>query len=78
MRVNWGKLRPYDGLPSTVFGVAVVEHPGGEARVAWIRLPVWGFEYCPWRDEYRWGCRFLIYHGRIGFRLTWMFPEATA
>ena len=37
--------------------------------VAILRLPVWGSFYDVARDEYRWGQRVLLYHGKSGFRL---------
>lgn len=71
------RMKPQGFLPDTPFGAAVVCHgryyPPREARVIWLRLPVWGFEYCPQTGDYRWGQRVVVYHGWHGFRLYWQF-----
>jgi hypothetical protein len=39
-------------------------------RVARLRVPSWGMLYDVAADEYRWGQRVLLYHGRDGFRIV--------
>ena len=69
------RLKPYQSAPDTIAGTAVLEHDNGrEERVAWIRLPSWGFWYDPCWDEMRWGQRVLIYRGWHGFSIRWRFP----
>lgn len=66
-----------DAFPDRPLGTIVLEYggyPAREARIAWLWLPTWGFEYSPAHDDYRWAQRVLFYHGWYGFSFRWRFP----
>lgn len=64
-------------LPDTSFGFVTLVYPWRgrgfptEATFAWLRLPVYGMEYQPVYDDYRWSQMVLRFHGWHGFQLTW-------
>lgn len=62
-----------DMFPDQAFGAAVIAWKGFEARVIWLWLPIWSYEYDWPTDSYKWGQRILIYNGRTGFSLRWRF-----
>lgn len=72
------RLRPYEAAPDTRFGTAVLEHGDGrEARIAWIRLPIFGYELVDYGQRYAWCQRVLVYHGWHGFSLHWRSADPT-
>jgi len=69
------RLKPYEAAPDTRFGTAILEHADGrEERIAWLWLPIWGYEYDFISNAHRWGHRVLVYRGWYGFQLHWRFP----
>lgn len=70
------RLKPNEMLPDQAFGAAIVDYGNGrEARVVWVRLPVYSFDFCPSMDDYAWGQRVLVHHGWHGFRTYWQFSK---
>lgn len=57
------------------FGTWAFDEPEHAAHFVIVRLPSFGVGYDLSRDENRWGQRALLYHGRKGFSLIWLFPR---
>lgn len=71
----------------TAFGRALLDNGNLDAAglsahdrytmLYWIALPSYGEYYSFEYDDYQWGQRVLLYHGRKGFSLTWK-PKSLA
>jgi hypothetical protein len=47
-------------------------HDGSEYRIAILKLPSWQWKQDIYWQEFRWHQLAIVYHGKTGFRTTWM------